>query len=133
MNIKYLNELSNLNILLEYATLYQNKYNSYEDLSPYGWNARESKYSDYANKIVKQLRNICHISEYIDHDGCSSNSFDSNLYSLYIITKNNNIYTYYLYEFEIWIGQNNEYEYKLYNKKDSKILYKTKNFFYKTL
>lgn len=132
MEIKRLNTMTDLNIALKYSTLYQNKYDSYADLSPYGWNM-DGKYTEYADNIIKNISNICHISEYIDHDGCDSDGFNSNQYSLYIITKNNDIYTYYLYEFERWFTENEKCEYILYNKKDSKLLNKTKQFFYKTL
>ena len=76
-----------------------------------------SSYSSNASKIIESFEksNIEFVKEIIEHDGYDEYGPESNLYTLYIITKESNkTFTVYRYYYEYWYGSfQNDYSYSL--------------------
>ncbi len=90
----------------------------------------------YLSQFAKKLHNskfknntIMYSNEILSHDGCDRYGYESNIYDLYMIVKNNsNQYDYYHFVVEDWFNQDiNTLEYKLNFKFTTPKFYKIKN------
>lgn len=80
----------------------------------------DTYYSKFAKKLfIKYKKNmIMYSNEVLSHDGCDEFGYESDIYDLYMIVKNNsNQYDYYHFVLENWFDQDsNTLEYSIYEK-----------------
>ena len=91
---------------------------------------------DHKNNILKKYFNdkdIIYIKEILEHDGFDKYGAESNLWTLYIIIKENNDYILYRYYYEDWFENKENLNFdinndSLYNLESIKILNKIENY-----
>jgi hypothetical protein len=85
--------------------------------------------SKFAKKLLNgkfKNNNIMYRNEVLSHDGCDDDGYESNIYDLYMIVKNNsNQYDHYHFVMEDWFDQDrNTLEYTLNTKFTTPKFYK---------